>query len=762
MRAAVPIFSLAILAAFTAFASPARAAGTLFGRVLDAKTGLPLEGCRLRLLPGDTAVATDSAGRFRIGGLPAGTYRALFIKAGYEAAENSNVVVGAGRAEELVARLSALDSTVALADLTARGKGREVRSRGNEGAGSFRYGRNDVLRAPGALGDISLFAQTLPGVTRTDDQATDLAVRGGGPDENAFLVDGIPIFNINHFENNSRAGGAIGNINTYFLEDVEFHTGAFSARYPDRLSSVMDISFKRGNPARASGMATADVAGVGGLLEGPIPGSGGRGTYGATMRMSALTLLDQMGIIDFGAVPRYGNAHLKVNLAAGGWDHSFNLLAGLDAFDAREAEGTGPLRPGDSALYRSERMEKFFAHNVFGGLRSTKNLGGARLSLYAAGNLRSYYHEEGEDRFHQGGAPGPFVSARLRGGEESGGERLLWGGDLDLFLSPRWTLRLGALHEFDRPDKAVWNSTDVVRAAGDSSAEFRDDRSTSYYSAGVYAEALWNSGPWDLAAGARILHDEFSQEAFAGPRISAKRRFGDHALKAAFGAHTQSQAAAAFGNALPPGSTRLPFNLQGVIGWDATWPLGLSTRVEAFDKRGFRQLRFRSDGTPRDTGTTVSRGVDIQAKKALRGKAWGAAAYTWAWNREERAGAWRNNAYSVPHSFSTALGYDFSRRFTASLRLGLASGSPFTPLSPADSGRVPAAVDPVARFTRFTGSYARLDTRVEYRHAFRTATLGIFLEITNLTDRENLFTSDEFFFEPGWGFLPIGGLTLSF
>lgn len=762
MRPASALFLLSFLASITCFASLAQASGTLFGRALDAKTGLPLEGCRIRLLPGDTAAASDSAGRFRIGGLPAGTYRALFIKAGYEAAENSNVVVGPGMAEELVARLSPLDSTVALADLTARGKGREVRSRGNEGAGTFRYGRNDVLRAPGALGDISLFAQTLPGVTRTDDQATDLAVRGGGPDENAFLVDGIPIFNINHFENNNRAGGAIGNINTYFLEEVEFHTGAFSARYPDRLSSVMDIAFKRGNAARTSGMATADAAGLGGLLEGPIPGSGGRGTYGASMRVSALTFLDRVGLIDFGAVPRYGNAHLKVNQAVGGWEHSFNLLAGVDSYDALESEGTAPLRPGDSALYRSERMETLLTHNLFGGLRSTRNLPGARLSLYAAGNLRSYFHEEGLDRAYQGGTAGPFESARQREGEESGGERLLWGGDLDLFLSPRWTLRLGVLHEYDRPERETWNSLLAVRDGGDSSRDFRDDRSTSWYTAGGYAEALWANGPWDLAAGARIFYDEFSEDAFAGPRVSVRRRFGSHALKAAFGAHTQSQAAAAFGNALPPGSTRLPFNLQGVIGWDATWPLGLSTRVEAFQKQGFRLLRFRPDGTPRDTGTTVSRGVDVQAKKSLRGKAWGTAAYTFAWNREEREGAWRNHAYSVPHSFSTALGYDFSRRFTASLRMGLASGSPYTPLSPADSAGLRAAPDPASRFARATDAYFRLDARGEYRHAFRAATLGVFLEITNLTDRDNLFTRNEFFFEPGWGFLPIGGLTLSF
>ena len=113
----------------------------------------------------------------------------------------------------------------------------------------------------------------------------------------------------------------------------------------------------------------------------------------------------------------------------------------------------------------------------------------------------------------------------------------------------------------------------------------------------------------------------------------------------------------------------------------------------------------------------------------------------------------------MPHTFATALGYDLDRRFTASVKLGLASGSPYTPL---ERGAVPSSVDPALRYSRTTDAYFRLDARAEYRRAFSRATLGVFLEINNLTDHVNLFTEDEYFLEDGWGFLPIGGLTVSF
>ena len=743
----------------TGVVSSAAPTGAVFGRVYDDATGQPLEGCRARIFPGDTSAVTDSAGRFRLAGLPPGTYRAVFLKSGYEPAEDANVVVGAGREEELVARLSrgSRNAAVELPGMTARARG-ETRVRADAGAGTFRYGRNDVLRAPGGFQDISMYAQTLPGVTRTNDQNTDLAVRGGGPDENAYLIDGIPIFSINHFENSNRASGAIGNINTYFLDGVEFHTGAFPARYPDRLSSVMDISFKRGSPSQLSGMGTADMAGIGGLLEGPLPGGGG--TYGATARLSALTFLDRVGLIDFGTVPRYGNGHVKLNSRAGSWDLSLNVLGGADAYDYRNPGGIRGLGRADTSLYRVVHAESLYTENVFAGLRATRGGGRGRFSLYAAGNLRGHRFVESEEFAPAAEGSGPWDGLKTRYVNRTGGFRVLWGADADRILSPRWTVRVGLLHDLDRPELVERNGFRGVLRGADTSTGWSTTRSTAFYTLAGYAEAEWKSGPWEAVGGMRLFYDEYAERAIPGPRASVGRRLGDdHALKASFGLHTQSPAATAYRRYLPPGGVRLPYNVQSVLGWDAAWPLGLSTRVELFDKESHRLLRSRPDGGVRDTGRAYSRGVDVYVRKALRSKAWGSAAYTFAWNRVRRGGGWEPYVYSVPHTFAAALGYDLGRRFTTSVKLGLASGSPYTPLP---RGATPADIDPALRYSATTDPYFRLDARAEYRHAFARNTLGVFLEINNITDHENLFSDGEYELEAGWGFLPIGGLTLSF
>jgi hypothetical protein len=399
--------------------------------------------------------------------------------------------------------------------------------------------------------------------------------------------------------------------------------------------------------------------------------------------------------------------------------------------------------------------------NLFAGLRATRNAETGRLSGYAALNTRTYRYEEARDhRLAENG--GPLSPAGLRTGfsESSGGMRLLWGLDADRRLGQAWTARAGALHEYDRPEIAKESDFRFTReGAGDSTGGTREERSTSYYGAGAYGEVEYDAGAWEVIGGARLLYDEYTRGLFLGPRLAVTRRIGSHAVKGAVGLHTQSQAEAAFARGRAPGEGALPFNVQSLVGWDAALPAGFFTRVEVYDKQTFRLLRFRADGAPRDTGRSVSRGIEIYVRKSLRDRLWGSASYTFAWNRDEVEGRYVSNAFSVPHSFSSSLGYDFGRRFSASVRLGLGSGSPFTPIA---GGGSPGTGIPGRRYSEATDPYFRLDTRVEYRHAFSKATLGAFLEITNLTDNENLFTEEEFFLNEGWGFLPVGGITVSF
>ena len=108
----------------------------------------------------------------------------------------------------------------------------------------------EIRRAAGAIGDVLRSTQALPGVAITNDQRNDLVVRGGSPSENLVLIDNIEVPSLNHFGAQNTSGGPISMLNTEFLSDASFYSGGFSAKYGNRLSSVLDISLREGSKER--------------------------------------------------------------------------------------------------------------------------------------------------------------------------------------------------------------------------------------------------------------------------------------------------------------------------------------------------------------------------------------------------------------------------------------------------------------------------------------------------------------------------------
>ena len=90
-------------------------------------------------------------------------------------------------------------------------------------------GVREIEKGAGVNRDVSKIIQTLPGVGATDPNRNDLIVRGGGPSENVFYLDGIEIPIINHFATQGSSGGVVGVINPDFVEEISFYTGAFPA-----------------------------------------------------------------------------------------------------------------------------------------------------------------------------------------------------------------------------------------------------------------------------------------------------------------------------------------------------------------------------------------------------------------------------------------------------------------------------------------------------------------------------------------------------
>ena len=94
-----------------------------------------------------------------------------------------------------------------------------------------------IKAVPALLGetDVIKALQLLPGVQAGTEGFTGFYVRGGGPDENLFLLDGVPLYDINHL------GGFFSVFNADAIKSVTLYKGGFPARFGSRLSSVVDI-----------------------------------------------------------------------------------------------------------------------------------------------------------------------------------------------------------------------------------------------------------------------------------------------------------------------------------------------------------------------------------------------------------------------------------------------------------------------------------------------------------------------------------------
>jgi len=82
----------------------------------------------------------------------------------------------------------------------------------------------EIRNNPGGTFDISKVIQALPGVGGASGGASfrnDITIRGGGPNENVYYLDGVEIPQINHFATQGSAGGPAGILNVSFIEEVE-------------------------------------------------------------------------------------------------------------------------------------------------------------------------------------------------------------------------------------------------------------------------------------------------------------------------------------------------------------------------------------------------------------------------------------------------------------------------------------------------------------------------------------------------------------
>lgn len=121
-----------------------------------------------------------------------------------------------------------------------------------------------VKNLPSAFGDFNKILATLPGVVSNNELSATYSVRGGSFDENLVYVNGIEIYRPFLIRSGQQEG--LSFVNPDLVGNVEFSSGGWQPRYGDKLSSVLDISYKE--PDSLAGSVTLSLLGGSGHIEG--------------------------------------------------------------------------------------------------------------------------------------------------------------------------------------------------------------------------------------------------------------------------------------------------------------------------------------------------------------------------------------------------------------------------------------------------------------------------------------------------------------
>jgi len=291
-----------LLTFFLSFLGLSAQNGTIKGRIYNAKTNEPIEFCTVSIQGTTIGSTTDLDGNYIFTGIQPGFARVLAAFLGFETSLSPEIQVQGN--QTVFVDIALVEKSLELKEVTVT-KFLNLKKLDSP-VSLLTVGVQDLEKGAGVNRDVSKVVQTLPGVGATSPQRNDLIVRGGGPSENVFYLDGVEIPVINHFATQGSSGGVVGVVNADFVREINFYTGAFPANRGNALSSVMDIKQRDGSKDRIHFSMALGASDAGITVDGPI---GKKSTFIVSARQSYLQYL--FDVIGLPFLPTYTDFQLK-------------------------------------------------------------------------------------------------------------------------------------------------------------------------------------------------------------------------------------------------------------------------------------------------------------------------------------------------------------------------------------------------------------------------------------------------------------------
>lgn len=360
------------------FSSFAQNTGRISGKILDKLTQKPIFGVSVQIDNSSKGTSADENGAFRITGLALKTTNLHFSAQGYEKYTAYNIVVNSGNEIYLTIELSPSNQQLNEVIVTQNRKTAKVATLESP-LSVQRLTSEEIKSNPGGNFDVSKVIQTLPGVgggPQGGGFRNDIIIRGGGPNENVYYLDGIEIPVLNHFQTQGSSGGPQGMLNVSFIEDVKLSSSAFDARYDNALSSVFQFKQRTGNPNKFQGNARLSATEFALTTEGPLSKSG-KTTFLASVRRSYLQFLFQA--LDIPIRPSFWDGQFKITKQINS-STTFSLM-GLGAIDDFSFGTLKKATPEKLYIYNSNPLIKQWNYTLGASLKKLLDNGYLNLVL---------------------------------------------------------------------------------------------------------------------------------------------------------------------------------------------------------------------------------------------------------------------------------------------------------------------------------------------------------------------------------------------
>ncbi len=736
--------------------------GIIKGKVIDSETESPVRKASVVLLNTDLETETDNNGEFVFKNLEFDSYSIQVSSGGYESGIKSDLTIYANKPLELLMKLSPLGITTEIIDVDAN----SFDKNSDVNLSSINLDYEEIRRAPGATEDISRMLQTAPGVAMGNDQRNDIIIRGGSPSENLIMIDGIEIPNINHFGTDGSSSGAIGFINAKFIRETNMLTGGFPSLYGDKLSGVIDISFKEGSKKNFYKDINLSIAGFGAIVEGPFMSNG---SFLFSVRRSYLELIKSA--IRLTSVPNYWDFNLKIAYDISPRDKlSLIGLTGLDKIDFS----------GESAQDNPYGNSNSNQNTYVAGINYKRLLSKGYIQTVLSYNVTDSYVIQ---------IDGPTAQINVEN-DAVNKETGLY-SDLNYQISKSLILNTGMGGKYADINDQLYLKGDTS-AAGyvyDTIKTYTNFSTFKFFGHVNLTTKLFKD-KINLNTGFRIDYFEYIDlKTYFSPRIGMSVVLNPvTSLNFAWGIYHQSPE---YIWLCSSPANNLLNNIRSehyIAGIDHFFSSDIKASIEVFYKKykdypvwtdiptyilidGGAEFGPNLVGQASSAGYGNVKGIDISIQKKLSQKGlYGMFNYSYIHSGfTALAGNEKPGAFDPGSQFTLIAGYQFNDGWLAGLKIKYSGGRPYTPINPVASEQVNRAVYATDDFNSARYPYyMRIDLRVDKKIDFKSASLVAYLEVQNLFDRENIYSYywNEDYNELStiyqWAFFPVGGISLQF